>query len=187
MKPAINLVSWPDSVHRVLRRAFFLCLIAASLAASAEPAGLPADNPLNKQAPDFTLTGFDGQTIRVAAFRGKVVLLNFWATWCAPCRVEMPIFATWQRQYGPQGFTVIGICMDDDAAPARRLVDRLKLNYPTAMGDENLAARFGGVLGLPLTFLIDRNGVVRARFQGEADARKLESQVRQLLAESRAH
>ena len=95
----------------------------------------------------------------------------------------MPVFAAWQRQYGPQGFQVIGISMDDDAAPARRLVERLKLNYPVAMGDERLAARYGGVLGLPLTFLIDRDGVVRARFQGETDTRKIESRVSALLGE----
>ena len=67
--------------------------------------------------------------------------------------------------------------MDDDAAPARRLVERLKLIYPSALGDARLAARYGGVLGLPLTFLIDRDGVVRSRFQGETDTRKIESRV----------
>jgi peroxiredoxin len=95
----------------------------------------------------------------------------------------MPVFAAWQRQYGPQGFVIIGISMDDGAAPARRLVSRLKLNYPVAMGDERLGARYGGVLGLPLTFLIDRNGIVRARFQGETDLKLIESQVAALLAQ----
>jgi len=177
------LALWPRSVHRALRRVFFAGFFAASLAASAAPAGLPTNHPLNKQAPDFALIGFNGQTLRLSAFNGKVVLLNFWATWCAPCRVEMPIFARWQRRLGPQGFAVIGISMDDTAAPARRLVGRLKLNYPTALGDEDLAARYGGVLGLPLTFLIDRNGVVRARFQGETDVKKIESRVNALLRE----
>ena len=123
--------------------------------------------------------------VNLAAFRGKVVLLNFWATWCAPCQVEMPDFAAWQRQYAPRGFQVIGISMDDDPAPARHLVERLKLNYPVAMGDERLGTRYGGVLGLPLTFLIDRNGVVRARFQGETDVKVIEIRVRALLAQPR--
>ena len=142
----------------------------------------PAQNLLNKRAPDFTRQDLHGHTVRLAGFRGKVVLLNFWATWCAPCQVEMPIFAAWQRQYGPQGLQVIGISMDDDTAAARKLVLRLRLDYPVAMGDARLGLRYGGVLGLPLSFLIDRNGVVRARFQGETDAKAIESQVRELLA-----
>ena len=99
----------------------------------------------------------------------------------------MPVFANWQKQYGPRGFQAIGISMDDDAAPARRVVERLKLNYPVAMGDERLAARYGGVLGLPLTFVIGRDGVVRARFQGEIRLNRIESRVEELLAETPAH
>ncbi len=165
----------------------FAALVAASVGASAAPAGLASGNLLNKAAPDFTLTSFNGQALRLSAFRGKVVLLNFWATWCAPCQMEMPVFAAWQRQYGSQGFAVIAISMDDDAAPARRLVERLKLNYPAAMGDERLAARYGGVLGLPLTFLIDRDGAVRARFQGDTDIREIESQMKALLVPLTSH
>ncbi len=142
-----------------------------------------AQNLLKKKAPDFSLTDLKGQPLRLSGFRGKVVLLNFWATWCAPCQLEMPVFAVWQRRYGPQGFEVIGISMDDDTAPARQLTERLELNYPNAMGDERLAARYGGVLGLPLTFLIDRDGIVCARFRGETDPKVIESRVRELLAQ----
>jgi peroxiredoxin len=172
-------------LHRGLRRVFLTGLIGASLAAAGAHAAFAAEgalNLLNKRAPDFTLRDLNGQTLRLASFRGKVVLLNFWATWCAPCLVEMPVFAAWQQQYGPQGFEVIGISMDDSAAPARRVVERLKLNYPAAMGDARLAARYGGVLGLPLTFLIDRNGQVRARFQGETDLKVIENRLQQLLS-----
>lgn len=94
----------------------------------------------------------------------------------------MPIFAAWQRKFGPQGFQVIGISMDDDAAAARRLADRLKLDYPVAMGDVRLAKLYGGVLGLPLTFVIDRQGIIRARFQGETNAGMIEKRVESLLA-----
>lgn len=183
MKPAISLALWPRFVHRALRRAFFAGIVTASLATSAAPSGLPTNHPLNKQAPDFALTGLNGQMLRLSGFRGKVVLLNFWATWCAPCQAEMPVFAAWQHRDAPRGFQVIGISMDDDAASARRLVERLKLNYPSALGDAQLAARYGGVLGLPLTFLIDRNGLVRARYQGETDVKTIESRVNALLAE----
>ena len=162
---------------------FLAVLICASVVSATAHAAPPAQNLLNKKAPGFAFTGLSGQSLALAHFRGKVVLLNFWATWCAPCQVEMPVFAAWQRKYGPQGLQVIGISMDDDAAPARRLVERLKLNYPVAMGDERLGARYGGVFGLPLTFLIDRNGVVHARFQGETDLNLIERQVAALLAQ----
>jgi len=168
-----------------LRRALLAGLVAASLAASAAGTAFAAQNLLNQKAPEFTLKDLNGQSLRLASFCGKVVLLNFWATWCAPCQIEMPVFAAWQRQYAPQGFQVIGISMDDDPAPARHLVERLKLNYPVAMGDERLGARYAGVLGLPLTFLIDRNGVIRARFQGETDVKVIEVRVRALLAQPR--
>lgn len=110
-----------------------------------------------------------------------MVLLNFWATWCAPCLVEMPVFASWQQQFGPQELRVIGISMDDDSTPVRDLAAKLKLNYPVAMGDAGLGERYGGVLGLPLTFLIDRSGVVRARFQGETDLDALKKQLNLIL------
>jgi len=158
-------------------------LVCVSVASATSRAVLPAQNLLNKKAPGFALTDLSGQSLTLAQFQGKVVLLNFWATWCAPCQLEMPVFAAWQRKYGPQGLQVIGISMDDEAGPARSLAARLELNYPVVMGNERLGARYGGVLGLPLTLLIDRNGIVRSRFQGETDLKPIERQVAALLTQ----
>jgi peroxiredoxin len=161
-------------------------LLTGLLSGSCLAAGAPTTTkklPLvNKPAPEIARRDLSGSRLDLKSFRGKVVLLNFWATWCAPCQVEMPVFAAWQRQFGPDGFQMIGISMDDEAAPARELVSKLKLNYPVAMGDARLGERYGGVLGLPLSFLIDRNGIVRARFQGETDLKTIEKQLRTLLA-----
>ena len=168
---------------RSFLRMLLVVLVCVSVASAASYAAPPAQNLLNKKAPGFALTDLSGQSLTLAHFQGKVVLLNFWATWCAPCQLEMPVFAEWQRKYGPRGLQVIGISMDDKAGPARSLAARLKLNYPVAMGDERLGARYGGVLGLPLTLLIDRNGIVRARFQGETDLKLIERQVAALLAQ----
>ena len=173
----------PLALVRLLQCVLLAVLVGVSFAPATSRAAPAPDNLLNKKAPGFALTDLSGQSLTLAHFRGKVVLLNFWATWCAPCQVEMPVFAAWQRQYGPQGFAIIGISMDDDAGPVRRLAAQLKLNYPVAMGDERFGARYGGVLGLPLTFLIDRNGIVRARFQGETNLKLIESQVAALLAQ----
>jgi peroxiredoxin len=157
-------------------------LLAACLAAVAH-AAFAAESLVGKKAPEITRTDLNGGNLDLARFRGKVVLLDFWATWCAPCQVEMPTFVQWQREYGAQGLQVIGISMDDDPASARRITTKFRLNYPVAMGDEKLGERYGGVLGLPLTYLIDRKGIVRARFQGETDLKIIEEQLKALLAE----
>ncbi len=153
-------------------------LLLACFVAEAQTATL-----VGKQAPQFTRTDLNGARIDLARFRGKVVLLDFWATWCASCLVEMPTFAQWQLQFGPQGLQILGISMDDDPAMARRAYARHSLNYHVAMGDEKLGELYGGVLGLPLIYLIDRKGIVRARFQGESDLKTIEKQLKALLAE----
>jgi peroxiredoxin len=93
----------------------------------------------------------------------------------------MPRFVAWQKQYGPRGLRVIGISMDDDPELARKLCKKLRLNYPVMMGDEKIGELYGGVLGLPVTFLIDSHGVVRAKFQGETDMNAMEEQLKALL------
>jgi peroxiredoxin len=170
----------PENVVRGLLRAgliLAMCFAAGTAIASA------AESLLNKKAPEFARTDLNGRNLDLASFRGKVVVLDFWATWCAPCQVEMPAFVQWQRQYGPQGLQIIGISMDDGPALARRACTKYRLNYPVAMGDEKLGELYGGVLGLPLTYLIDRNGNVRAQFQGETDLKVMEKQLKTLLAE----
>ncbi|MGC9158841.1 MAG: TlpA family protein disulfide reductase [Terracidiphilus sp.] len=141
-----------------------------------------AGSLLHHPAPEFTRAGLTHRELNLGAYRGKVVLLDFWASWCAPCLVEMPHFASWQRQYGPRGLQVIGVSMDDDPATALRIYKRQKLNYPVVMGDARLGERYGGVLGLPLTFLIDRQGIIQAEFQGEPDLKAIKAHIRQLLA-----
>ncbi len=169
-----------SAVHRLLITA----LVLGACYGGCEAQGVPAANSLvNKKAPQFVRRDLGGREIDLNSLRGQVVLLNFWATWCAPCQVEMPAFAAWQRQYEAQGLRVVGISMDDDAAPVLRTLARLKVSYPVAMGDAALGNLYGGVLGLPLTYLIDRGGVVRVRFQGETDIKTIEAQVHTLLAE----
>ena len=93
----------------------------------------------------------------------------------------MPHFMAWQQKYGPRGLQVIGISMDDDPALVRSLYSKLKLNYPVAMGDVRLGDLYGGVLGLPVTYLIDRHGMIQAEYQGETNLNKIERQMQSLL------
>ncbi len=133
-------------------------------------------------AADFERSALDGTPIRMADWRGKVVLINFWATWCAPCLIEMPRFSDWQRQYAGQGLQVLGISMDDSVEPVKRLLNQRGVSYPVIMGDTKLARLFGGVTGLPSSFVIDRTGRIVARYRGEVDLVQLESLLKTQLA-----
>jgi cytochrome c biogenesis protein CcmG/thiol:disulfide interchange protein DsbE len=131
-------------------------------------------------APNFSRADLTHRKIVLSSYRGKIVLLNFWATWCEPCLTEMPTFVEWQKEYGSGNFQVIGVSMDDAAPEVIATVSRLKLNYPVLMGDEYLGADYGGVLGLPVTFLIDREGKIQARYQGTSLTR-IHSDIQNLL------
>ena len=153
-----------------------LLFVPAALHAAPAP-----DTLLHKPAPAFVRPDLAGRPVDLKAFRSKVVLLNFWATWCGPCQLEMPRFTSWQKQYGPRGLQILGISMDEEPDGVRKNVSKLQVNYPVVMGDERLGNQYGGILGLPVTFLIDRNGRVIARFAGEADLNAMEDQIKHLL------
>jgi cytochrome c biogenesis protein CcmG/thiol:disulfide interchange protein DsbE len=165
-------------VHRRVVAILFLLLFAR--VGSAAPAAQQR-SIVNRRAPEIARADLNGRRIALKSLRGTVVLLNFWATWCAPCLIEMPIFSKWQQQNESRGFQVIGISMDDDVVPVRKLTGKLKPTYPVAMGDAKLGEAYGGVMGLPLTYLIDRRGTVRARFQGETDPAAIEKQLKMML------
>lgn len=110
-------------------------------------------------APDFTLKDADGATVRLSDYRGKVVLLNFWATWCGPCKVEIPWFIEFEKTYKDQGFAVLGVSMDEDGwKVVKPYIEQHKLNYPVLLGDEEVSKTYGGIDTLPTTLLIDREG-----------------------------
>jgi cytochrome c biogenesis protein CcmG, thiol:disulfide interchange protein DsbE len=134
----------------------------------------------SKLAPDFSLTDLAGHTLHLSDYRGKVVILDFWATWCEPCKQEIPRFIELQSKY-PERLEVIGISMDDDMEPVRAFQQQYKMNYPVALGSPKLADQYGGVLGLPITFVIDREGRIASRHIGATDPSVFEAEVRQLL------
>lgn len=156
--------------------------LALLLAASALRAAAPAGSLLHKPAPEFVRMDVNQRRVDLAQFRGSVVLLTFWATWCAPCQLEMPRFIDWQNRYAAQGFQVVAISMDDDQAPVIALTRKRHVNFPVIMGDEELGRLYGGILGLPVTFLIDRHGNIAARFKGEANLNAMKSTISELLS-----
>jgi thiol-disulfide isomerase/thioredoxin len=159
--------------------------VAAAATALLLPGAAAAAMGIGDVAPDLIRTDLSGKPFALAGLRGKVVLLNFWATWCAPCREEMPVFSRWQLSYGAQGLSVVGVSMDDDLDSVRQALARRPVSYRVVMGDAILAERFGGVLGLPLSYLLDAQGRVVARYQGEANLPGMEQKIRELLAAAR--
>jgi peroxiredoxin len=134
-----------------------------------------------QSAPDFTRPDLAGKPVALRAYRGKLVLLNFWATWCGPCLSEVPRFAAWPRRFGPAGLQILGVSMDDGPAPVRAAYQKFHLNYPVVMGDAALGELFGGVLGLPFSYLIDPRGQIVDRFEGEPDLKRMEMRIQALL------
>ncbi len=132
-------------------------------------------------APEFALKTLDGSRLTLSEYRGKVILLDFWATWCSPCQEEIPRFVEWQGKYGNQGFQVIGISMDDNPKPVQGFVQDFRMRYPVAMGTQEMASQFGGILGLPVNLVIGRDGKIKAKHLGMYDLNQLEQEIKTQL------
>jgi peroxiredoxin len=137
---------------------------------------------LSRTAPDFTLSNAKGERLQLASYKGKVVLLNFWATWCGPCKVEIPWFIEFQKTYQAQGFTVLGVSMDEDGWSAvNPYVASQKVNYPIVLGNEHVNMLYGGIEALPTTLLIGRDGRVAFVHAGLINKNEYVKEITQLL------
>lgn len=143
-----------------------------------------------KPAATFTLTSNTGKNVSLADLKGKPVLLNFWATWCTPCKVEMPWFQEFQKKYAAQGLEVVGINEDDDAQSTevkdqiKKTLERTGVDYTILMSDKKVGDAYGGLDVLPATFFIDRSGKIVAQAIGLASKDEAESNVQKIVAGS---
>jgi len=165
------------------RRGFVSGAVALGLGGGAMAAPLaPKKLKPGMIAPPFARARLDGKPFDLTRFKGKVMLIDFWASWCAPCIIAIPHFRAWQAQWGGRGFQVVGISMDDSSADAKAAAARLKVNYPVVMGDAKLATLYGGILGLPVEMLVGRDGRIITIWQGETSPQTMEKAVRAALA-----
>ena len=133
-------------------------------------------------APDFTLQSLDGKSMRLSDLRGKAVLLNFWATWCSPCKIEMPWFIELQKQYGSQGLQIVGVAMDDSSKEEiAKFASDMGVNYPVLLGKEAVGEAYGGVPALPETFFIGRDGRIVDKIIGLKGKAEIEDSIKKAL------
>lgn len=141
-----------------------------------------AQQQSKQQAPNFALKASDGKTIEMAKLKGKVVLVNFWATWCGPCRKEMPDFVEAYNQYKPKGLEIIGISLDEDGwSVVNPFLKQYKINFPVVIGDGKLARAYGGIEFIPTSFLVDRQGNIVDKHVGMLSKELLEKKLLPLL------
>jgi peroxiredoxin len=166
------LLRWSWIAAAVVACSF--CLVAFPMLLQKKNVKLPA--------PDFTVKDSTGTDLRLSSYKGKVVLLNFWATYCVPCRTEIPWFIEFDKTYRDKGFAVVGISMDEDWDAVRPYLAEKKINYRIGLGGEEMAKLYGGLDALPETFLLDREGRIAAHHIGLTPRAEVEKEIAQALA-----
>ena len=140
------------------------------------------DAKTRRAAPDFTLADATGQYVKLSDYKGKVVLVNFWATWCGPCALEIPWFEQFEQQYRSKGFEVLGVSMDEDGWNiVKPYISEHKINYRVLLGNDSVGALYGGVDSLPTTFIIDREGRIAFPHVGLAEKNEYLTEIQTLL------
>jgi peroxiredoxin len=136
----------------------------------------------SQMAPDFSLANLAGETVSLSDYKGKVILLDFWATWCPPCRKEIPDFVNLQDEYGAKGLQIVGISLDQDGVQVvKDFAEEFGINYPVLMGNSKVKADYGGIRGIPTTFLISRKGEIIDKYVGFRDKSVFEEAIKSLL------
>ena len=168
--------------------AAFVALASINLAAPLSAGELK----VGTKAPAWKLNGLDGKAVQSADFKGKVVVFNFWATWCPPCVREIPDFVEVQKEFKDKGVVFIGVSVDkprskdkkdveENKEKVKSFVDKMKINYPIVWGDSKVDKDYGGITGIPHTYVVDKKGVIRASHLGMISKKDLLKSLKPLL------
>lgn len=178
-----SMVTLPLAAIQHVRRRFVQWLAGAGLAVAA--AATPAAITPSTVAPDFALKSLEGSNLRLQEQRGRVVMVNFWATWCGPCKIEMPHLVRLYDKYKGSGFQLLGVNIDEDPRQAQQLATKMGLHFPVLLDTEKRVSKLYDLSTMPSTVLIDRNGRVRYIHRGYRDGYEdtYEKQIRELLKE----
>jgi peroxiredoxin len=152
-----------------------------SLFAALGCGGSGAKGSIGAPAAEFSLTALDGSAVRLRDYSGRIVVLDFWATWCRPCQLEIPHFIALESEYGPRGLAVIGVAVNDREDNVRVFAERMRINYPTALGSDGLVQAYGGFNAIPTTFIIAPDGKIAARYTGYQDKQVFTDVIEKLL------
>ena len=170
---------WVGLIAVLVVGGYFMLRKDDSRAAEAPRPGLPP-TAVTGAAPAFTLVDLGGKNVSLSDFQGKIVVLDFWATWCPPCRREIPDFISLQNQYASQGVQIVGIALDEPEKVQAFARDN-GMNYPVLLGNDAISAKYGGIDGIPTTFIIDRTGRIVNRFEGFRPRETFEAEIKKLL------
>jgi cytochrome c biogenesis protein CcmG/thiol:disulfide interchange protein DsbE len=162
-----------------------IALLVAGCGSEQESKAAPKETKAARPAPAFTLQDADGRNVSLADYRGKVVLLNFWATWCGPCKIEIPWFVEFEQKFKDRGFSVLGVSMDDEGwEVVKPYLTKTKVNYRILLGNDKIASDYGGVDSLPTTFIIDKAGQITSTHVGLVSKSEYENEIVRLLDNS---
>ena len=169
-----------NALHAHTRRLLMLLILTLVAVGTATAAGLTG-----APAPDFTLKSANGDNLKLSEFRGQVVMINFWASWCAPCRQEMPLLDEMYRRYQGLGFALLGVNVEEDSDAAKALLREIPVSFPILFDTKNTVSRTYNLVAMPSSVFVDRNGTVRYVHHGykSGDEREYEQQLRALVRE----
>jgi peroxiredoxin len=168
-------------VLKNMKQGVYALGLAILLAGGTASADISSDGP----APDFALKSDSGENLRLSEFRGEVVMINFWASWCGPCRQEMPLLDELYAQYQPMGFTILGVNVEEDSTKAKQMLGDAPVNFPVLFDNDSEVSKLYNVVAMPSTVLVDRSGNVRYLHQGYKPGYEeaYQQQVRALIRE----
>ncbi len=176
----IKSFRWALSVGAVVSIVLWFLTFPPILQAGAEAEA----NPKGLRAPGWELKDLDGKTVKLSDFEGKVIILDFWATWCGPCKKEIPGFVELQKKYGRDGLAIIGVSLDEGGPQAvKPFLKKLGVSYPVVMGNGGITSDYGGIEAIPTTFIINRKGMIVHKHLGFEEEHVFETEIKSLLKE----